>query len=91
MLVPLLGHIEQETQVSAIAAGNAAVLKPSEQTPALSQLLADLVPKYLDPELYAVINGGIPEATKVCSRDTVKVDSLIDGRNSADAGTSMGS
>jgi len=51
--------------VGAIAAGNACVLKPSELTPAFSALLADLVPKYLDPELYAVVNGGIPETTKI--------------------------
>jgi aldehyde dehydrogenase (NAD+) len=40
------------------------VLKPSELTPAFSALVAELVPKYLDPELYAVVNGGIPETTK---------------------------
>ncbi|KAI0353663.1 aldehyde dehydrogenase [Trametes cingulata] len=51
--------------VSAIAAGDAAVLKPSEQTPATSQLMAELVPKYLDPELYHVVNGGVPETTKL--------------------------
>ena len=51
--------------VSAIAAGNASVLKPSEQTPAFSKLIAELVPKYLDPELYHVINGGVPETTKM--------------------------
>jgi aldehyde dehydrogenase (NAD+) len=51
--------------VGAIAAGNACVLKPSELTPAFSALVAELVPKYLDPELYAVVNGGIPETTKV--------------------------
>ncbi|KAI9465739.1 NAD-aldehyde dehydrogenase [Lactarius psammicola] len=49
----------------AIAAGNACVLKPSELTPAFSALVAELVPKYLDPELYAVINGAIPETTKI--------------------------
>ncbi|KAH9989638.1 NAD-aldehyde dehydrogenase [Russula vinacea] len=49
----------------AIAAGNACALKPSETTPAFSALLADLLPKYLDPELYTVINGAIPETTKV--------------------------
>ena len=41
------------------------MLKPSEQTPAFSKLIAELVPKYLDPELYHVINGGVPETTKV--------------------------
>ncbi|KAI0750051.1 aldehyde dehydrogenase [Daedaleopsis nitida] len=51
--------------VSAIAAGNGAIMKPSEQTPAFSQLLAELVPKYLDKELYVVINGGVPETTKI--------------------------
>jgi hypothetical protein len=52
-------------QAGAIAAGNACALKPSETTPAFSALLADLLPKYLDPELYTVINGTIPETTKV--------------------------
>jgi len=51
--------------VGAIAAGNACLLKPSELTPAFSALMAELVPKYLDPESYAVVNGGIPETTKV--------------------------
>ncbi|KAH8996357.1 NAD-aldehyde dehydrogenase [Lactarius akahatsu] len=50
--------------VAAIAAGNACVLKPSELTPAFSALIAELVPKYLDPESFAVINGAIPETTK---------------------------
>ncbi|KAI9509301.1 NAD-aldehyde dehydrogenase [Russula earlei] len=49
----------------AIAAGNACTLKPSELTPAFSALLAELFPKYLDPDLYTVINGAIPEATKL--------------------------
>ena len=41
------------------------VLKPSEQTPATSQLLGELIPKYLDPDLYHLVNGGVPETTKV--------------------------
>ena len=52
-------------QAGAIAAGNACALKPSELTPAFSALLAELLPNYLDPELYKVINGAIPETTKV--------------------------
>ncbi|KAM5546248.1 hypothetical protein V8D89_000374 [Ganoderma adspersum] len=51
--------------IGAIAAGNAVVLKPSEQTPATSALFAELFPKYLDPELYHVVNGGVPETSKV--------------------------
>ncbi|KAF9009920.1 NAD-aldehyde dehydrogenase [Cyathus striatus] len=50
--------------VGAIASGNAAVLKPSESTPNVSALYAELFPKYLDPELYAVVNGAVAETTK---------------------------
>ncbi|KAF9443399.1 aldehyde dehydrogenase [Macrolepiota fuliginosa MF-IS2] len=51
--------------VGAIAAGNAIVIKPSEMGPHVSTLFADLIPKYLDPELVAVVNGAAPEATKL--------------------------
>jgi aldehyde dehydrogenase (NAD+) len=43
--------------VGALAAGNAVVLKPSEVSPASSALMADLVPKYLDTDAVAVIEG----------------------------------
>jgi aldehyde dehydrogenase (NAD+) len=43
--------------VAAVAAGNCAVLKPSELAPATSALLARLVPEYLDPEAIRVIEG----------------------------------
>ncbi|KAI0636322.1 aldehyde dehydrogenase [Trametes polyzona] len=56
LLVPL---------ISAIAGGNAVVLKAPEHTPAFSGLLAELLPRYLDQELYHVINGAVPETTKV--------------------------
>ncbi|KAJ8474575.1 hypothetical protein ONZ51_g7116 [Trametes cubensis] len=56
LLTPLVG---------AIAGGNAAVLKPSEQVPETAKLVAELVPKYLDRDLFHVINGGIPETTRV--------------------------
>lgn len=48
--------------VGAIAAGNAMVLKPSEVTPHVSAALARLVPRYLDPEAVAVIEGAVPES-----------------------------
>ncbi len=51
--------------VGAIAAGNCAVLKPSELTPHTSALLAKLVPKYLDPECITLIEGGVEETTEV--------------------------
>jgi aldehyde dehydrogenase (NAD+) len=43
--------------VAAVAAGNCAVLKPSELAPATSALLARLVPMYLDAEAVRVVEG----------------------------------
>lgn len=58
------------TQAGAIAAGNTVVLKPSEITPATSQLMAELFPKYLDPDCYRLVNGDVPVVTKVRSQPT---------------------
>ncbi|MGW5877436.1 aldehyde dehydrogenase family protein [Nocardiopsis terrae] len=49
--------------VGAIAAGNSAVVKPSELSPATSGVLADLIPRYLDSEAIAVVEGGVAEST----------------------------
>ncbi len=49
LLVPLCG---------ALAAGNCVLLKPSELAPFTSALLATLVPRYLDTEAVAVVEGG---------------------------------
>jgi aldehyde dehydrogenase (NAD+) len=43
--------------VAAVAAGNGAVIKPSELAPATSELIARLVPQYLDPEAVRVVEG----------------------------------
>ncbi len=43
--------------VGALAAGNAVVLKPSELAPASSALMAELVPRYLDSQAVAVVEG----------------------------------
>ncbi|THH09815.1 hypothetical protein EW146_g8575 [Bondarzewia mesenterica] len=51
--------------VGAIAAGCAAVIKPSELCPTVSQTLADLFPKYLDPNAFAIVNGAIEETAKL--------------------------
>ncbi len=56
-------HLILAPLVGAIAAGNCALLKPSEHTPASAQVVADLVPKYLDPDAFSVILGGA-EATQ---------------------------
>ncbi len=49
--------------MGAIAAGNCALLKPSEVTPETSALFARLVPEYLDPSCIKVLEGGVPETT----------------------------
>ncbi|MFT3925259.1 MAG: aldehyde dehydrogenase family protein [Myxococcales bacterium] len=49
----------------ALAAGNCVLAKPSEVAAATSQLLARLLPKYLDPEAVKVIEGGVPETTQL--------------------------
>ena len=54
LLVPLVG---------AIAAGNCAVLKPSEVAPAMSELVARRLPEYVDSDCVQVVEGGIPETT----------------------------
>jgi aldehyde dehydrogenase (NAD+) len=54
VLVPLVG---------AIAAGNCAVVKPSELVPAVSALLAARLPEYVDGECFQVVEGGVPETT----------------------------
>lgn len=43
--------------VGAIAAGNAVILKPSEIAAASAHVMADLVPKYLDSDAIAVVEG----------------------------------
>ncbi|MEY4983694.1 MAG: hypothetical protein RIR62_1960 [Pseudomonadota bacterium] len=48
--------------VSALAAGNAAVVKPSEMTPATSALVARLLAEALPPDLVRVVEGGVAVA-----------------------------
>ena len=51
-------HLVLAPLVGAIAAGNCAILKPSEHTPACSAVVARLVPQYLDADAVAVVEGG---------------------------------
>ncbi|KAK9948494.1 hypothetical protein M0R45_004066 [Rubus argutus] len=44
--------------IGAIAAGNALVLKPSEQAPACSSFFANTIPQYLDRNAIRIIEGG---------------------------------
>ncbi|CAM3184047.1 aldehyde dehydrogenase family protein [Mycobacterium intermedium] len=43
--------------IAAVAAGNCAVVKPSEFAPESSTLLTQLLPKYVDPEAVRVVEG----------------------------------
>jgi coniferyl-aldehyde dehydrogenase len=52
---------------AALAAGNRAMLKPSEYTPATSQFLADCLAQAFGPDEVAVITGG-PEVGEAFSR-----------------------
>ena len=52
LLTPLVG---------AIAAGNCAVLKPSEVTMRTSAVLGRRVPEYLDKDAVAIVEGGVEE------------------------------
>uniref|UniRef100_M0ZW06 Aldehyde dehydrogenase family 3 member F1 n=1 Tax=Solanum tuberosum TaxID=4113 RepID=M0ZW06_SOLTU len=44
--------------IGAISAGNTIVLKPSELAPKCSSVLANTIPRYLDPEAIKVVEGG---------------------------------
>jgi aldehyde dehydrogenase (NAD+) len=43
--------------IGAISAGNCAILKPSELSTHTSALIAKLLPQYLDPDCFAVVEG----------------------------------
>ncbi|XP_047246977.1 aldehyde dehydrogenase family 3 member A2-like isoform X1 [Girardinichthys multiradiatus] len=51
--------------VGAIAAGNAAILKPSEISSNSSKVIEEFLPLYLDQDLYQVVEGGVPEAQEL--------------------------
>src|SRR5215468_6376762 len=55
--------------VGALAAGNTAVLKPSELPVACAAATAKLVPKYFDPRAVAVVEGAVPETTALLAQN----------------------
>lgn len=59
LLAPLIG---------ALAAGNTVVLKPSEVAGEVSDLLAQLVPQYLDRQAIALVEGGVEETTELLAQ-----------------------
>ena len=52
----------------AVAAGNCVVAKPSELAPACSAALARLLPRYVDPDAVAVVEGGVEETTALLAQ-----------------------
>ena len=58
-------HLLLAPLVGAIAAGNCAILKPSEHTPAVSAALAQIVPQYLDTAAVAVVEGAAAETQQL--------------------------
>lgn len=54
--------------IGAIAAGNTAIVKPSELAPATSAAIAMLVPEYLDRRTVAVVEGGVTETTELLAQ-----------------------
>jgi beta-apo-4'-carotenal oxygenase len=59
--------------VGAIAAGCTVVLKPSENVPAAAAVIEKIVKQSLDPSCYAVVQGGIPETTKLLEQKWDKI------------------
>ncbi|KAJ2869095.1 hypothetical protein FB639_004791, partial [Coemansia asiatica] len=58
-LLPLIG---------AIAAGNTAVLKPSELAPHTAVALEYLLTAYMDPSVVRVVQGAVPESTELLAQ-----------------------
>src|SRR4051794_31953371 len=49
--------------IAAISGGNCAVIKPSEVSAATADVIARLVPMYLDQQAFSVVMGAAPETT----------------------------
>lgn len=49
--------------IGAIAAGNTAVLKPSENAPSVAAVVQRIVESALDPTCYGIVQGGVAETT----------------------------
>lgn len=71
--------------IGAIAAGNAVVLKPSENSPHVAAVVERAVTSALDPSCYRIVQGAIPETTalldqkwdKICYTGSTAVGTII--------------
>ncbi|NXG55689.1 AL3B1 dehydrogenase, partial [Hemiprocne comata] len=54
-----------EPLIGAIAAGNCAIIKPSEMTKNTERLVSEALPSYLDKDCFAVVTAGVQETTRL--------------------------
>jgi beta-apo-4'-carotenal oxygenase len=59
--------------VGAIAGGNTAILKPSEQAPASAAIMQKILANSVDPSCYRVVNGGISETQALLAEKWDKI------------------
>lgn len=52
-------HLALMPLIGVIAAGNCAVIKPSELTPSSSELLSSIIGTFFDPSFVSVVQGGV--------------------------------
>lgn len=73
--------------ISAIAAGNTVVLKPSELTSHTAQLIEDILSEIFDKAHLCVVQGGIPETTALLNE---RWDYILYGKCSCGENCSQG-
>ena len=59
--------------IGAIAAGNTAIIKPSENAPACAALMQQIIATSLDPSCYTCVQGAIPETTALLDKKWDKI------------------
>ncbi|XP_022105944.1 aldehyde dehydrogenase, dimeric NADP-preferring-like [Acanthaster planci] len=55
--------------IGAIAAGNTVIIKPSEIAPTIAEMLAKIIPRYVDQDFIQVVNGGVPVTTALLKEE----------------------
>ncbi|KAL8942144.1 MAG: hypothetical protein Q9216_001829 [Gyalolechia sp. 2 TL-2023] len=59
--------------IGAIAAGNTAIIKPSEGSPHCSAVIAEVTSRYLDPTCYRCVQGSVAETTALLDQKWDKI------------------
>jgi aldehyde dehydrogenase (NAD+) len=59
--------------IAALAAGNTVVLKPSELPAETSSVMAKLINSAFDPDIFKVVEGGVPETTELLEQNFDKI------------------